>query len=412
MEESPVTKNRPAVVIGLGLLLRLVFLQTVPAQSVSADVRSWLQVASVLEQGGNPYQVTSYLNWPPFWMVVIFVLNLIGRILHISLTHMIQLFLMAVESCLILVLFRIFRQIGQQTSAQRLLLFGIALNPICIFQVCQHCNFDVLVAMWVAACLSMLISFRDNGQPASWLMACLFLGCGAVTKTVPLVLFPLCLLGARRLNRNIRIIGAYLAITPLLLSMAVLFVLTPAAVWEHVLAYRSFPGYFGVTGLVLHFLGSKATTVYTPFFVLSLAVFLTYVAYQMLTSEQAGKSILLMSAAALFMIVVALGPGYGPQYIYWTLPLLLLCYSSADPSFRLALRVGYLIAALTYLVEYALLPSLGMFLVGTVQAPSLLSLGEFLSSQWHQSLLRLPLFTTYCVLLAMTLRRLHWFRRP
>src|SRR5262245_30781433 len=145
-------------VVITALLVRIAYICILPSRALSVDLYSWLSVASRLDKGENPYQSTAALNWPPLWMEILFVLNRVGERLHISLTLLIQTFLMVVEIGVILVLFRILIQLGQGDKALRLLMIGIALNPICVLQVCQHCNFDVLVALWILGFLSALIS--------------------------------------------------------------------------------------------------------------------------------------------------------------------------------------------------------------------------------------------------------------
>src|SRR6185436_19031029 len=76
---------------------------------------------------------------------------------------------------------------------------------------------------------------------------------GVLAKTVPLVLAPLLAPGARRTSRAGRALGAALFLGPSALGVSVIFVLAPAAVWNHVIKYRSAPGYFGLAGMVREF---------------------------------------------------------------------------------------------------------------------------------------------------------------
>ena len=63
--------------------------------------------------------------------------------------------------------------------------------------------------------------------------------------------------------------------------------------------------------------------------------------------------------ALAFMLVVAFGPGYGPQYAYWFLPALVATYVLLDDAWRRLLRIAYLVAGLTYIFEYGFIPWLG-----------------------------------------------------
>ena len=71
---------------------------------------------------------------------------------------------------------------------------------------------------------------------------------------------------------------------------------------------------------------------------------------------------LVASACLVLVLVPALGPGYGPQYFYWFWPILLVAYALGSARFhRWVLGFG-LVAAATYVIEYALAPVLGAFL--------------------------------------------------
>jgi hypothetical protein len=345
----------------------------------------------ILHHGGNPYRDTTLLGWPPLWMIVLYCLDQASQFLNLSLSVLIRLFLMAVECGLVLVLFHILRQIGHGADAPRWLLIGIALNPVCILQVCQHGNFDVLVALWIAAALSALLAFWRTGRESDWLLACLFLGMGGLTKTVPLLLLPLCLIGFRRIEPAARTIGACLALGPAALGMAVLFVLTPDAVWQHVITYHALPGWFGLTGLIVHFAGSDALAAYVRIFQIAMVALVAAISWRALRRQPANGFETVFTAAALILMLYVFGTGYGPQYVYWAVPLLLICY--ADPAMRPWLRLTYAVGAATYIAEYAFVPNLGHFLTAS----------PLLEAQWPQTLLRLPLFACYALLLAQIL---------
>lgn len=216
---------------------------------VSFDVSSWNTVADTLMAGGNPYHTTELLNYPPFWMQLIFLFKKISLTWHVPFNLVLRLFLIAVETLTAVLLYKTLAHFVPGARFRRLLLAGIALNPISIFQVCQHCNFDVLVAFWILLAVFLLLRFHEQSDPACWLGACLALGLGAATKTVPLCLGPLLLSSARQLKRIELCLGAILFLLPITLSLSVIYVLVPDDVQTKVLGYRSTAGAFGFSGL-------------------------------------------------------------------------------------------------------------------------------------------------------------------
>src|SRR5262249_11371374 len=100
------------------------------------------------------------------------------------------------------------------------------------------------------------------------------------------------------------------------------------------------------------------------------------------------------------------GPGYAPQYLYWFLPLLITTFVMFKKNWQIASANFFIIAALTYSIEYALLPSHGMFLLRILanessQPPSWLPLIQKLPTAEGQTLLRFPLFVAYLFLFAV-----------
>jgi hypothetical protein len=112
-------------------------------------------------------------------------------------------------------------------------------------------------------------------------------------------------------------------------------------------------------------------------------------------------------AALLLVAIPALGPGYGPQYAYWYIPPLLATYLLLDEGWRRVLIGFYVVAAVTYVVEYALLIALGRFLVAFFDESSRLAhLSDRLSTPGAVTVLRIPLFLAFLMLLAEGVRRL------
>jgi hypothetical protein len=238
-----------------------------------------------------------------------------------------------------------------------------------------------------------------------WLAGCLAVGLGAFVKTIPLVLAPLLVPGFRAASRLGRTLGLALFLGPIVLSLSVVFVLAPHAVVDNVLLYRSIRGYFGITGLLelahLDGLSRAYEHVFTVVLVAALVV-LTRATWK--RGLDARRTVLL--AGLLLAAIPALGPGYAPQYAYWFLPPLLVSYVLFD-CWRRILMACYVVAALDWIVEYALFRALGRFLVAFFdESHNLARLSDRLSTPGAQTLVRLPLFAAFVVLLVAGARRL------
>lgn len=388
------------VVLGVAWLVRGLFILIVPAAAHSLDVDHWQQVARILEQGGNPYQRTTYLNWPPVWMQLIEFLSRASGFLGVSFLRVLQTFLMAVEAAVVLVVLRMARELVPTADARRLLIVGISLNPIAILLICQHGNFDILVALWILLFMGSLLAYNRDNDPVDLLSACLFLGLGILTKTFPFILAPLLARGFRQVTPKIRFLGSLLLLGPVVLGMSIIYVLAPEGVTTNVLAYRSSGGWFGVTGLLLMGGADDLLRIYGTFFIVLVAVAMVFVAFLIWRRPWTGDREFLLLAGLLLIAVPALGPGYAPQYFYWFLPLLILTFAAYPGRWRLVLVGFYLIAAVTYLVEYAIFPSHGAFLARLTASEPFITWSRTWSTQTSQTLIRMPIFFAFLTLLA------------
>jgi len=359
---TPLTLLRDSVfVVGASLAVRAAFIWFKGPASYSADLAAWRDAGELLAAGRNPYLLTTFFSWPPVWIQIVFLLQSIGSRLGVSLIWIIPIFLIATESVLIVALLWLLRDLGYGRR-RALVLLGIALNPVCVILVCQHGNFDVLVALLVLLCVGCLIRFNRFHESDDWLFACFWLGLGIALKSVPVLLLPLLLSGSRRLTLRVRCLGAALALGPTIYGLGFLHVFHAAHVRTQILGYRSVSGWFGVTGW-LHLIGLDSwigpyAGVFTSVIV-ALSSMLAAAAYldRVATPER-----LVASASFMLVLVPALGPGYGPQYFYWFWPLVLVSYALGSVRVRRWVLGFGLVAAATYIVEYAFAPVLGAFL--------------------------------------------------
>ena len=395
------------MVLIVAWMARFIFMVAMPSHARSFDAISWEKVADVLNSGTNPYQTTTFLNWPPFWLQIVFVISKISSFLAIPFFCVLQLFLIIIESIVIVLLVKLIRQVVPSAPVRVLVILGIALNPAAVLLICQHCNFDVIVALWVMLFLLNLLRYNRTDNSSDWLCACLFLGLGILTKTVPLILIPLLGGGFRRATVQIKFLGLALLLGPVALGMSIIYVLAPTGVTASVLAYHSLGGFFGVSGL-LHLAGmDQLTPLYNLLFYLSLPTMILVASIWFWQEHSVGDRETVLLAALLLMFIPVLGPGYGPHYLYWFLPLLVASYVFFEGKWRWVLIAFGLIAAVTYLVEYALVGSDGMFLLKILasnketlrQAVSLLPVIQKCESPIGSTLIRLPLFIAYLALI-------------
>jgi hypothetical protein len=407
-----------AVVLVTSWLARAVFVLVI-GDAHSVDVDYWRGALAVQDEGRNPYE-TGVLNWPPLWLIVIVGLDAGANVVDLSFLSALRIYLVLVESALVVTLYLTLVSVGARREAvRRALVFGIALNPIAILLVCQHGNSDVQVGLLVTLAAAALVAHRRSGDVVPWLLGCLLLGAGVLAKTVPLVLAPVLAPGARLASAAGRLLGAALFLGPAALGVAVILALTPRAVLDHVVHYRSTRGFFGISGLLdEHFLGDLSARLdaltgidarerYGTVFTIAVLVLVVWLGRRLWREPPLSPQRLFLLVAVILLAVVALGPGYGPQYAYWFLPALVATYVLLDDAWRRLLRVGYAIAALTYAVEYAFVPWLGRYASAIAGDSDWIDdVSRYLDDPQRLTLIRAPLFAVYLLLIAAGVARL------
>jgi len=395
-----------AIVLGISWLARAAFIAAI-GDAQSNDVGHWLGALAAQDAGRNPYE-TGVLNWPPFWLQVIVGVDYLSNLANVSFWSALRLYLVLVESALVGALYlTLVSLVGAPRDAvRRALLVGIALNPVAIILICQHGNSDVQIGLLVTLATAALIAYGRTRDVVFWLCGCLLIGVGVLAKTAPLVLAPLLAPGARLVSRPGRLLGLALLLGPAALGLSVIAALVPIAVWDHVVGYRSYRGFFGLAGIVEEF-GGIDDSMYATFFTVAVVALVCWLGYRLWREPSLAPETLFLLVATVFMTVVAFGAGYGAHYAYWFMPSLIATYVLLDDAWRRLLLVGYAIAAVTYTIDYAFLPFLGAFATEIVGTPSWLEeTSEFLSDPEMLVLVRLPLFFVYVVVIAAGVRRL------
>ena len=404
-----------AIVLGVALITRLLFMLLMPGTLHSVDAISWERVAGLLDEEKNPYQATTLLNWPPFWMQCIFLLSKMAHTYSIPFFRMLQLFVVAVESGVIVLVIKLIRTVTPEAKVRSIVIAGIALNPAPLFLTCMHCNFDIIVGFWVLLFVLFLVRYQQSGEISDWLCACLFLGLGILTKTVPLILIPMLAGGFRRAGLSLQVIATALVLGPVTLGMSIIYSLTPVDVAEKVLAYRSIPGSFGITGL-LNMAGLQGMYgFYNAIFYAALLVALVFTTIYFWGMRSIGSRETVLYAALLLACVPTLGPGFGTQYLYWYLPLLVATYPYFDDRWQLALRVFGIAIAIIYTVQCAVIGAEGAFVVNIWMSKGIPIdvLGFFASFEnpGVQTLVYLPMFLSCLYIIALGIHRLIRYTR-
>lgn len=347
------------LVVAVAWAARLLFMWLMPPEARSFDAFSWEHQASLLKSGVNPYQANALFNWPPFWMQCVFIISKIADCTGIPFFRVLQTFLILFETAVIIETIRLIRLLKPAANVRALAIIGIALNPVAILLICQHCNFDVVMALWMLLAIASLIRYNTSDNIIDWLSACLFLGLAILTKTVPLVLIPLLAGGFRKATAFGKLLGAALVLGPVTLGMSIIYVLSPEQITQNVLGYRAKVFTFGFPGL-LHLMGRDefCNFVNLAFYILGIGIMaLTW--HHLWTRHSLSNCELVLYTALVLLAIPSLGPGFGGQYFYWFLPFLVISYACYPGIWR-KLLIGFgIVSAITFLISYGLIPAYG-----------------------------------------------------
>jgi len=81
------------LVLLLALVVRLAYIQILPAYAYSYDVSLWEEVARAQAAGTNPYESTAQLHWPPVWMVCNLLIDRTAKAMHVDFIDVLRGFL-------------------------------------------------------------------------------------------------------------------------------------------------------------------------------------------------------------------------------------------------------------------------------------------------------------------------------
>lgn len=340
-------------------------------------------------------------------MQLIFLFKKASIFLHVPFNDIVRAFLILTENAVALLLYLTASRYAKGINATKLLIFGIALNPIAVYQVCLHCNFDVLVGFWVLLAVYMLMRFEESQESAFWLGACFALGMGAATKTVPIALWPLLLPGVLKTKWLERFLGGALLFVPITLGVSVLYVLGPQDIQAKVLSYRSAAGAFGFSGLFAWWHSDRLLAVWPRLFEVIYGVGSVCVAAWLWSKKELGPRNLTLLASAFLVAIPALGPGNGLQYVCWFLPLLVLAYGLGDRNVRALLLVLYGVAGIIYTVLYGFnFDAYGGFFMEYLSTARTVHFAQWLSTKLIEMAVSLPLWILYLLWLILCVAKM------
>jgi len=343
-------------------LVRLLFLAAKPYDAVSFDVGSWEKVIAILARGGNPYAETTFLNWPSPWMIILFLLGRAAEWTGLPFRTLLFLMLTALDCVLACVTFSLLRQFASTAASARYAVIGISLSPVLILLAGQHGNFDVIPTILIALFLRAFMLSFERSSATWWLAACALLGAAIAAKTFPLVLAPLLLAApVGRREPHVLLLGLFLLLAPVAMSVATLFVLAPAAITANVLQYHSLPHPFGFNYLFTSYAGTRRALHTAGFGFVVVAAWAWLVMRFRRPAPPAPQDVL-FAGALLLILPAVFGPGFGSQYIVWAWPALVAAYPALRPEHRRPMVAAYGAVSLAYVWLYSYNPFYGALL--------------------------------------------------
>ena len=339
---------------GVTAAVRLLFLWLRPFDAVSWDVRSWEKVLAVLHRHGNPYVDTPFLNWPSPWMIALRAIDYAANVAGLHFRTVLFGTLIVFDCLLALAVFFALTNLVRSRHAFLATLVGIALSPVLLLLSAQHGNFDAIPALFMLLSLLVLQFAEKQASQTWWLVSVALLAVAVVCKTFPLILAPLVFAaGFHRRERHVTLLGGALLLGPITLSIGTLFALQPWGVLSHVLFYRSTPQDYGLQMLLHSYSGVRQVLHQAAFALVMIAGSLWVIAFIVQRRSPTLRQILL-AGAALLLLPMAFGTGFGTQYVLWVWPILVVLYPMLPGGQRAILHAAHAAIALGFVVIYGL----------------------------------------------------------
>jgi len=226
-------------------------------------------------------------------------------------------------------------------------------------------------------------------------------------------LWPLLVPGGRRLDWRLRLAGPLLVIGPALLSLAPLFILSPQAIWQNVVEYRSLGNTFGIVGLLTLVGLGNLIPIYSHIFTIAVLATTIAVAIALWRRDWRNNADHVLFSAMMLLMLFTLGPGYGSQYWFWVVPLLLVCYANFGRGFKRVIWIGMTVVVATCVFEYSVELNLGRFLYNFSPSPNLQSISDYFTyPSLHLIWLRLAMSCAAFFMLFAGIIRLIYSAQP
>lgn len=323
--------------LGLTALCLLIRLLLAAMVYGSDDVSSWYYAADAMLRRYNPYRL-GLLNWPPLWPLLIYVSALSAMAYHVPLPFTVKLAPILADTAITAALYAWFRRNDAPVGAAHRALW-YALNPVAIYTSALHGQFDAIPTLFT---LLAVLSAANAEDSRDWTRTSLWLGLGGLAKTWPLVLIPSFLPEVRTWPG--RVVFAAVAAAPAVISVGLLYLVDPEPIARHVLAYRGYTGWWGVTSFLAVTPGHALPAVMTGLSLLFYAALASAYWHTWRGHDVVKRALLVLLTFYVFT------PGFGLQYLIWVIPVALVAdYRNA---IRYSLLAGVVIAVVTLLRPY------------------------------------------------------------
>ena len=306
---------------GLAIVARVALTLTTVGTNDAMFWTTWLGLVKRVGIAAS-YSQTPMMNHPPPALLLMLLLDWLGRITQLSFLVTFRLAQIAADALSAFALYRLGAE--QSAGRGRLLALFVMLSPAAAFVSAFHCNSDPLMTalMMLAAALLIASSRRPLASGA-------VLAAAGGIKIVPLLLLPLFLAFAEPHERK-RFLAGFTLILGISFLPAVL--LGGPVVISNIFGYAGgLPYEWGITGVSyalaanfppLRGAGRAVLTAYDEYgrFVVYAAI--AAVIVLVVRRRDARRDALPHVMAIMLLTILALAPGFGVQYVCWLVPLL------------------------------------------------------------------------------------------
>lgn len=289
------------------LLLIALVVRIVPAALIygTDDVSGWWTWGRLLASGANPYLSKFPLVWPPFWLPFAWISYVTSEATGLPFHFIVKLFPIAADIALTLFLYAMAEEYGCSPWKTALM---YALNPIAIYSVAVHGQFDVIPTL----CLTIaVVRMRHEPRPVR---AGFWLGVAAAFKTWPLFVLPALLAPMRSMWS--RVVVAIAAIGVFVAALLLPWPFFGRETVTGVLHYRGALSWWGLSSIAYLRGAAASSSLFSIIFFASMGVI------SMLLI--ATRTPAVHSALLLLLTFYVTAPGFGLQYLVWIVPIALL----------------------------------------------------------------------------------------